>query len=234
MRIIFLLFVTLAITILTGCVSPSNNYKPTTKEISFPSVHKTVVAEIGDELVKHGTYTEQDAILLASPVKPNWAYEIGSGVYLKRGSDGSREYFYPNYNDANSGKITKATIADPWQYVSYDKNKDKIGIVTIFNVNIAKDANGNVTYKKFPSLAENSFQQTLTYRGCIDEKIALEYREYYNREFSNSNSRPASSIDFEHDLKKSEIIDYKGARIDVIEADNQKITYKLLSNFNSH
>lgn len=222
-----LLLATLALTILSGCVSPQINYRPTTKDISFPPLDEVVVAEIGDELVKQGTYTEEDAIYLASPVKITWAYVIEPGNYVKRGGDGSREYFVPNYNGANSGKITKAALADPWQYVSYKKSNDQIGIVTILNVNITNNANGNVTHKKIPSLAENSFQQTLIYSGCTEDMVTLGYRE-----FSNNNARPAFNNDVEYDLKSSKIIGYKGARIEVIEADNQNITYKVLSNFN--
>jgi len=227
MKISALLLATLALTILTGCVSPQINYRPTTKEISFPPLGNVVVAEIGDELVKQGTYTEQDAIYLASPVKIRWAYVIEPGNYVKKGSDGSREYFVPNYNGANSGKITKSALADPWQYVSYNNNNDHIGIVTVFNINISSNASGNVTDKKLPSLAENSFQQTLIYSGCTEDIVTLGYRE-----FSNNNARPAFNNDVEYDLKSSKIIGYKGARIEVIEADNQNITYKVLSNFN--
>jgi hypothetical protein len=227
MKISALLLATLALTILSGCVSPQINYRLTTKDISFPPLDKVVVAEIGDELVKQGTFSEQDAIYLANPVKISWAYVIEPGNYVKRGSDGSREYFVPSYNGANSGKITKAALADPWQYVSYKKNNDQIGIVTVLNVNITNNASGYVSFKKLTSLAENSFQQTLIYSGCTDDMVTLGYRE-----FSNNNARPAFNNDVEYDLKSSKIIGYKGARIEVIEADNQNITYKVLSNFN--
>ena len=53
------------------------------------------------------------------------------------------------------------------------------------------------------------------------------------REFSNDTARPAFNNDVDYDLKNTKIIGYKGARIEVIEANNQNITYKVLSNFNS-
>ena len=228
MKFSALLLATLALAVLSGCVSPQINYRPTTRDISFPPLDTVVVAEIGDELVKQGTFSEQDAFYLASPVKISWAYVIEPGNYVKKGDDGSREYFVPSYNGADSGSITKAALADPWQFVSYKKNNDQIGIVTVFNVNITNNANGNVSLKKLPSLAENSFQQTLIYSGCTEGMLTLGYRE-----FSNDNARPAFNNDVEYDLNSSKIIGYKGARIEVIEADNQNITYKVLSNFNS-
>ena len=229
MKFSALLLATIALAVLTGCVSPKMNYRPTARDISFPPLDTVVVAEIGDELVKQGTFLEQDALYLASPVKIRWAYVIEPGNYVKKGDDGSREYYVPSYNGADSGSITKAALADPWQYVSYKKNNDQIGIVTVFNVNITSNANGNVSLKKLPSLAENSLQQTLIYSGCTEGMLTLGYRE-----FSNDKARPAFNKDVvEYDLNSSKIIGYKGARIEVIEADNKNITYKVLSNFNS-
>lgn len=209
-----------------GCVSPQANYVPHTRDISFPPIGEVVIAEVGDELVKQGTYVEQDAIYVSTPVKISWAYVIEEGNYIKKGDDGDREYFAPNYHGSNPGQITKAALADPWQYVSYNGNKDMLGMVTVFNVNITNNAGGCVTRKKIPSTSANSFQQTLIYSGCKNDIVTLGYRE-----FSNNNARPAFNNDVEYDLKMSKTIGYKGARVEVIEADNEKIIYKVLSNF---
>ena len=45
-------------------------------------------------------------------------------------------------------------------------------------------------------------------------------------------ARSAFNNDVEYDLNDSRQIGYKGALIDVLEADNQKIKYKVLKNFN--
>lgn len=51
------------------------------------------------------------------------------------------------------------------------------------------------------------------------------------REFSNSLARSAFNNDVEYDLSVSNIIDYNGASVEIIDADNSGITYKLLKNF---
>lgn len=78
-----------------------------------------------------------------------------------------------------------------------------------------------------PSLSMNDFQQTLIYSGRIGDKIKISYRE-----FSNSMARDAFTNDAEYDLSKSTFIAYKGARVEVLEADNESIRYRVLSNFN--
>ena len=45
-------------------------------------------------------------------------------------------------------------------------------------------------------------------------------------------ARPAFANSVEYDLNDSKIIGYKGARLEVISADNQSIKYKVLQNFN--
>lgn len=100
-----------------------------------------------------------------------------------------------------------------------------MGIITIVNAHVNSKVSG-VKRVKLPTLADNSFQQTLIYSGRIGDRITLGYRE-----FSNSLARPAFNNDVEYDLNESKIVGYKGARVEVIEATNQEITYKVLSNF---
>ncbi|MCV5664960.1 hypothetical protein OFN50_38635, partial [Escherichia coli] len=73
---------------------------------------------------------------------------------------------------------------------------------------------------------QDSFQQTLIYSGKVGNKINISYRE-----FSNDMARPAFNNEAEYDLSESNQIGYKGAVIDVLEADNTKITYRLIRNF---
>jgi hypothetical protein len=57
-------------------------------------------------------------------------------------------------------------------------------------------------------------------------KINIGYRE-----FSNNSARPAFNNEVEYDLSESKRIGYKGAQIEVLEADNSSITYEVLRNF---
>lgn len=74
----------------------------------------------------------------------------------------------------------------------------------------------------------NSFQQTLLYNGRIGDRITLGYRE-----FANGTARPAFSNNVDYDLSESKVVGYKGAKLEVINATNTEITYKLLSGFSN-
>ena len=73
-----------------------------------------------------------------------------------------------------------------------------------------------------------SFQRTLIYSGRIGDKINIGYRE-----FSNDYARPAFNNEVEYDLSESKSIGYKGAELEVIDATNRSITFKVIRNFNS-
>tara|TARA_R110001592_G_scaffold363340_1_gene684383 strand:- start:2268 stop:2891 length:624 start_codon:yes stop_codon:yes gene_type:complete len=72
----------------------------------------------------------------------------------------------------------------------------------------------------------NRMQQTLIYSGRIGNRIKLGYRE-----FSNGYARDAFSNEAEYDISESKQVGYKKALIEVIEASNTQITYKVLRNF---
>jgi hypothetical protein len=66
----------------------------------------------------------------------------------------------------------------------------------------------------------------LIYNGRSAEVIKLTYREYIN-----DLARPSFTQDVQYDLKDGNEIGFKGARIEVINATNLKIEYKVLSPF---
>ncbi len=82
--------------------------------------------------------------------------------------------------------------------------------------------------KKLGALSADSFQQTLLYNGKIGNRITLAYRE-----FTNNLARPAFSNNVEYDLSESSVVGYKGARLEIIEATNTEITYRILSGFSN-
>ena len=81
---------------------------------------------------------------------------------------------------------------------------------------------------KLQGIAADAFQQTLIYSGKVGDKINIGYRE-----FSSNVARPAFNNDVEYDLKDSTTIGYKGALIEVLEATNQSIRYRVIRNFNA-
>jgi len=71
-----------------------------------------------------------------------------------------------------------------------------------------------------------SIQQELIYNGRHDDTIKFLYRE-----LSSEFVKKFFSQDVLFDLTKSNIIEFKGVRIEIIEASDNYLEYKVLSSF---
>lgn len=207
--------------ILAGCASVPENYAPVMVEISEPPIGSVNTIAVGDYMVRQGTYIEREAIRVTQTGK-SLAYDIMPGVYEKKGQSKDGTSYYPV---AGGARVKKAALADPWNYVLVN-DKNQLCIITAFSAESC--TSGGVWEKTMhAATSDNSFQQSLIYSGQVGNKINVGYRE-----FSNSVARPAFNNDVEYDLNDSKIIGYRGARLEVYEATNEIITFKLISNFN--
>jgi len=152
-------------------------------------------------------------------------YTIRPGFYSKEGENEGSDFFRPS-TYGSGGSVVRSPLVDEWKWVQAYKDRNTICIVTVFNVSLCThDAPFERT--KQPVATPNSFQQTLIYSGKVGNKLKIGYRE-----FSGNLARPAFNNDVEYDLNESNLIGYKGARIEIIEATNEHIKYKVLKNFN--
>lgn len=222
MKVFFVLF---AVVLICGCASPDYNYTPISIEVSEPPIGSINTIYVGEIMVKQGSYREHDSIYLPEEIDVSLAYDLLPGFYLKEGEDEDSETYMP-YTGYEGGGVDRAALADPWVAILASKDRDRLCVVTIFNLTSCKDTDGFERRVK-QILTEDSFQQTLIYNGRVENKINIAYRE-----FSNNLARPAFNNDVEYDLGSSEIIGYRGARIRVLEATNEIIRFELISNFN--
>jgi hypothetical protein len=218
----------IAVLSLTACVAPTHNYIPKATNISRPTVGQTSTVSVGDEMVSQGTLFEREAILLQKDADIGLLspYTLRQGYYLKQGENKTSEFYQPSPTP-DGGSIVKAALADPYQSVQAYKNDNRLCVVTVFN---ASACTKNGIFKRVTKAiaTDESFQQTLIYSGKIGQKIKLGYRE-----FSANVARPAFSNDVEYDLSESTVVGYKGARLEIVEATNDHITYRVISNFNT-
>ncbi|HYC00383.1 MAG TPA: hypothetical protein VEA35_04040 [Ramlibacter sp.] len=72
--------------------------------------------------------------------------------------------------------------------------------------------------------ATAGFKRELIYTGRTGNAVSILYRE-----FLNDMARPAFSQQLQYDVGTDPVIGYKGARFEVLKADNTGITYRVLS-----
>lgn len=72
-------------------------------------------------------------------------------------------------------------------------------------------------------LGSESFRRELLYSGVAQGTISLEYRE-----FINDMARPAFSQTLRYDLNEGRTIGFRGARFEILDANNVSVRYRVL------
>ena len=76
------------------------------------------------------------------------------------------------------------------------------------------------------AIAQANYVQELIYNGRVDNNLKFVYRE-----FSGDMIRPAFSQTVQYDYNESKFISFKELTLEIVEANNQIIKYKLINNF---
>lgn len=221
----------------TACTGIRTNYVPETRQISYPDLGIQHTASLGEELVRQGTATTTNGAVLSRENNIR-GIRLSPGFYPQIGED--EKFIYTSFATGNAqagmGRLTLGGgLFGPGVYpqsIRFTKGKQETCIVGPGAYGITQatcDTEHSYSFEKRPFLSDNNFQQTLIYSGRVGDRIKVSYRE-----FSGSMARPAFSNEAEYDLSNSSTIAYRGAQIRVIDADNQKITYEVISNFNTN
>lgn len=206
------------VSFLSACTTVKYNGTETyVNQVDYPELNKVITVYIGDYLVQKGTITEED-VLVVNQMIDGLLYDIPPQKYKQIGFDNKDDFY-------SSQGVSRSVLADPIQALSLRKTQNsKLCVVT--TLGNKECYTGDYERKKQLSERGSSFQQTLIYSGRVGDKINIGYRE-----FSNNNARPVFNNDVEYDLSSSKIIGYKGAFLEILEANNSSITYKLIKNF---
>lgn len=212
------IIVLLALLVVSGCTTVRYNGTDTfVKEVDYPEAGKVITVYVGDHMVQKGTITEE-SVLVVHRMIDGVLYDIPANKYPQIGFDQKQDFY-------SAVGVVRGGLSDPIQALALKKQEGaELCVITVFGGSACYQ--GEYERKKQLSERGNSFQQTLIYSGRVGDKINVGYRE-----FSNTTARPAFNNDVEYDLSSSNTIGYKGALIEVINADNSSITYKLIRNF---
>ena len=197
--------------------------------------------EIGDKLITKGEEEFQDALKITE--SPD--FKIQNVVYpYKKGdvfplSGYTDEWFL--YYDIKNIKTDEASykgnnyITTSFFGIAVSK-KDK-SIINPF-VNFATGSLGGLVTKKVDGFktqsdtfignnCSNCFKQEFIFNGKVGSSLKFIYREYIN-----DMARPAFNQELQYDLNESNTVGFKGLRMEIVNATNTSIEYKVLSSFN--
>lgn len=210
--------------LLAGCATPKFNYLPNIQNISKPPIGVISTANLGDNMLTQGKIVQRDAVYIDNSVDLG-GYDLTSGYFAKRGEDEKYEHYITKIAN-DGGTIAQSFLYDPPNSLLVRKSDQSLCIMTIYNI-VSSCKKVDFERKNWSSISRDSFQQNLIYNGKVGQKINIGYRE-----FSSDIARPAFSNNVEYDLSESSQIGYKGALIEVLDANNQEIKYTVIKNFN--
>ncbi|WP_163133748.1 hypothetical protein [Agarivorans sp. Alg241-V36] len=217
-------FVLIAFVTLTGCSSSIPlNAQPQTNTFTLPPIGKETQVYVGDYLINEGIQIT-DRYLSVKKTIDGAYYNIGQGHYKELGADNEGNIYFSHYS-SNGGFVTPGVLVDP-PYALSPNDKKGLCVSTVFvkNATCYEEAQTEVITKTVES--SSAFEQTLIYNGSVGSKINISYRE-----FAGGTARQAFTNNVEYDMSKSNIINYKGAVIEIISYNNSSITFKVIKHF---
>lgn len=189
-----------------------------------PQIDQLAETELGESLIDKEVGIKYPAMVLKQAITST-SRALGKTIEFKKGETlilktYSKKYLLFAKEKERAGiAISKS---DHKSYLYVDPYGD--GRITI---NRQIDSSF-YTMTKVPIPGKDYLKKEFVYNGKIGTGVKFLYRE-----FIDDMARPAFSQDLQYDLSEGRIIGFRGLRIEVINAQNTKIEYKVLSYFNN-
>ena len=228
------LYTVLIASTLSGCAGTLTYTQPPSEKFSFPPTGEITTISVGEDMLKQGLVKTLEAMDIKQEVSVSLATALPK-TYINSGYAGNNRersvYFTEDGSSAFSG------VYEGLDYILVDRSKDIIclyerlsgAFLEATDCSKLEPISDNIDFYTKPVFDKSSFQQTLIYTGKVGNRIRFAYRE-----FNGNSARTAFSKDVEYDLNESSIISYKGASIEVIKANNNSISYKVITNFRNY
>ena len=200
----------------TGCATPTP--LPELEEIQFPELGTITTAELGDTMVRYVIAAKRPSWRLTKNFEsPVWlgVSSLRAGTVLTPfGSD-------PDYESFSDSMLCRNRDTGEW-CVGQNAFGDCNALTCALNkVDIS------ATRADWIDTSTRNIDQRLIYNGRLGSSVKFTYREFN----SSGYARDAFTQDVQYDLDKGATIGFKGARIEVIDATNRQIRYRVLRHF---
>ena len=182
--------------------------------------------DIGESLITKSEELYQDAYIITntSPFKIkllDFPYSNGDVLPLSGTKEKYNLYFKGNHSINNM--VYTAGIAEnkeTGELMPFTNSANGFGLKEIDGFSAKK----TIYYEEN---CTKCLKQEFIYNGISNNSTKFIYREYIN-----NLARPAFNQEIQYDLNESKTIGFKGLRIEILNATNSNIKYKILSDFN--
>ena len=213
------LIIAIVSVILSGCAAPTAQYKaPVITLVETPTVGVQSTSWLGEAMLEKGMVVTQNTFTVNAEIDITGA-NLAPAKWKQTGTWNGHATYSTQHP---FGGFTAPIVNSVLVYV--DSVSGEMCVNGFAGVTSCSGYYPNV--KAETQYVDDSFQQTLIYTGKVGDKIRFSYRE-----FKGGMARDAFTVDVEYDLSESTTIGYKGALVEVIEATNQQLTYKVINHF---
>lgn len=208
---------------MTSCGAKKSAVIPQSFITFTPKLNHINNAEVGITLVSQEKGPNYDVIKITKEFKTKAGYvskTIKVGKVFINDNHTEKYHLYSNSDDVTFGIAIPKNGDSPMIY-----NTSQSGKGLRF-----KPLKEKIEYTRttFPIKEKVEFIQEFIYNGQVGDAIKFTYRE-----FVGDYARPAFTQDLQYDLSESKTIGFRGLRIEIINATNTKIEYKVKSYFDN-
>jgi hypothetical protein len=217
--------------LLLGACTTTQAISPRVEIIDHPPLATVSTAELGDTIVEKGRVSTFDGLVLSNQL--TWGdgfvlkkFTIEPGRLRARQRDAKYEYYYSENMTVYDALLGTAPYAAGGLCTKIgDPNWVRAFIVS-GRCGLKTKVDPIVSETRIIDVDQPNFRQELIYNGRSGETIKFLYRE-----FSGDYARPPFSQDIQYDLNDGAVIGFKGVRIEILEASNTRIKYRVISSF---
>lgn len=219
--------------LVTGCVTAPPIQPPEIQITNIPPLNVESTADIGETLVAKGKLYVFDGLDLQERITDNgimreYIVEPNAMRREREDADGTQFFFASPGAYWINDKYTRRRAEPFGGYLTRKKN-GTLQLVGSYDMTGAGKINPAAPRHRVGKIVDKTqpnFRQELLYGGRIGNQIKITYRE-----FAGDLIRPGFTQEAQYDLSTEQTIGFKSVRIEVIEATNTRIKYKVLASF---
>ena len=216
--------------LVSGCASTLPQYYPATSIVKFPEEGAVSRSELGDTLIIHSIRQEYDALV----IEDSRDYAVclfkvriqDQTAYAASVSPTGKPVFHA---DLQMDSIYTTDFV-PVGYARIEESKKSSTGFIFTPVSTgcggAQEFSNSYQRSKATKVDKPGFSQELIYNGRVGNYVKFIYRE-----FSGDMARSAFTQEVQYDLDLSNFVGFKGVRIEIVEATNREIIYKVVNHF---
>ena len=220
----------MVVTMLAGCVS-TQTIAPQIEQTDRPAPNTIALVEVGEAAVETGRRRSLPGLHLDNEL--TWGdgllrkrFTIAPGRLTARQSDKRHTYYFSDRMTARDPLLGTAPYTSGGLCRANDGSGPVRGFITPGLCFLTWNATPQVRDIRIDEVDSGARRRELIYHGRADGKVRFLYRET-----TDEGTNQTQTV--EYDLGQGAVIGFRGARLEVLEADNTRLRYRLLAPFDA-